>query len=116
MDDVGPSGRLRQAATILVFDLAGPLLAYALLRSAGFSAVAALVISGVLPVLSIAIGALTDRRLDVIGVMVLAGILVGTIVGLTSHDATSTGIALICSKLVPYAFALGLSALSPGRH
>ena len=44
MDDVGPSGRLRQAATILVFDLGGPLLAYALLRSAGFSAVAALVI------------------------------------------------------------------------
>lgn len=29
MDDVGPSGRLRQAAAILVFDLGGPLLAYA---------------------------------------------------------------------------------------
>ena len=201
MDDVGPSGRLRQAATILVFDLGGPLLAYALLRSAGFSAVAALVTSGVLPVLGIAVGALTDRRLDVVGVMVLAGILVGTIVGLTSHDArlyllegsvpsvvfalaclfsvrrrplifrlaveilgpgtrkgrdviaawrypgfrrafraitlawgvgylveagirvaivaqTSTGIALICSKLVPYAFALGLSGwtLAYGEH
>ena len=34
---------------ILVFDLGGPLLAYGLLRSAGMSAVAALVISGVLP-------------------------------------------------------------------
>ena len=53
MDDVRPSGRLRQAATILVFDLGGPLLAYALLRSAGLSAVAALVISGVLPVLDL---------------------------------------------------------------
>ena len=201
MDDVGP-GRLRQAATILVFDLGGPLLAYALFRSAGFSPVAALVISGVLPVLGIALGALADRRLDVIGVMVLAGILGGTIVGLTSHDArlyllegsvpsavfalaclfsvrlrrplifrlaveilgpgtrkgrdviaawrypgfrrafqaitvawgvgylveagvrvaivaqTSTGIALICSKLVPYAFALGLSGwtLAYGEH
>ena len=176
---------------ILVFDLGGPLLAYALLRSAGLSAVAALVISGVLPALGIAIGALADRRLDVIGVVVLAGIVVGTIVGLTSHNArlyllegsvpsvvfalaclfsvrlrrpliyrlaveilgpgtpkgrevtaawrypvfrrgritvawgigylveagirvaivakTSTGIALLCSKLVPYAFALGLS-------
>jgi len=36
---------------ILVFDLGGPLLAYGLLRSAGMSAVAALVISGVLPAL-----------------------------------------------------------------
>jgi hypothetical protein len=40
VDDVAPSGQLRQAATILVFDLGGPLLAYALLRSAGLSAVA----------------------------------------------------------------------------
>ena len=202
MDDVGPSGRLRQAAAIIVFDLGGPLLAYALLRSAGLSPVAALVVSGVLPALGIAVGALTERRLDVIGVMVLAGILVGTILGLTSHNArlyllegsvpsvvfalaclvsvrlrrpliyrlsveilgpgtrkgrdvtaawrypgfrrafraitlawgvgylveagirvaivaqTSTGIALICSKLVPYAFALGLSGwtLAYGEH
>ena len=36
---------------ILVFDLGGPLLVYGLLRSAGMSAVAALVISGVLPAL-----------------------------------------------------------------
>jgi hypothetical protein len=43
--------RLRQIAMILVFDLGGPLLAYSLLRSAGMSAVAALVISGVLPAL-----------------------------------------------------------------
>ena len=35
---------------ILVFDLGGPLLAYSLLRSAGMSAVAALVISGVLQI------------------------------------------------------------------
>ena len=43
---IGPWGRLRQIAMILVFDLGGPLLAYALLRSAGMSAVTALVISG----------------------------------------------------------------------
>jgi hypothetical protein len=129
VDDVGPSGRLRQAATILVFDLAGPLLAYALLRSAGFSAVAALVISGVLPVLGIAIGALTDRRLDVIGVMVLAGILVGTIVGLTSHDARlyllegsvpSVGFALACLFSVrlrrPLIFRLAVEILGPGTR
>jgi len=45
---------------ILVFDLGGPLLAYSLLRSAGMSAVAALMISGVLPALGIVIGALAD--------------------------------------------------------
>src|SRR6266567_3022159 len=44
---------------ILVFDLGGPLLAYGLLRSAGMSAVAALVISGVLP----ALGCLLSLRL-----------------------------------------------------
>jgi hypothetical protein len=52
--------RLRQIAMILVFDLGGPLLAYSLLRSAGMSAVAALVISGVLPALGIGISALAD--------------------------------------------------------
>jgi hypothetical protein len=156
----------------------------------------------VLPALGIAVGALTQRRLDVIGVVVLAGLLVGTVLGLTSHNArlyllegsvpsvvfalgcllslrlrrplifrlavellgpdtpkgrdvtaawrypgfrrafrtitvawgagylaeaairvaivstTSTGIALICSKLVPYAFAISLSAwtLVYGEH
>jgi hypothetical protein len=194
--------RLRQIAMILVFDLGGPLLVYSLLRSAGMSAVAALVLSGVLPVLGIGISALADRRLDIIGIVVLAGLLVGTLLGLTSHNArlyllegsvpsavfalgcllslrlqrplifrlavellgpdtrkgrdvtsawrypgfrrafrvitvawgtgylveaairvaivvtTSTGIALVCSKLIPYVFAVGLSAwtLVYGEH
>src|SRR5271165_7508723 len=82
-----PFSRPRQVVMILVFDLGGPLLAYGLLRSAGMSAVAALVISGVLAALGIAIGALVDRRLDVLGVVVLAGIVVGTVLGLTSHNA-----------------------------
>jgi len=72
---------------VLVFDLCGPLIAYVLLRTAGLSAVAALMISGVLPALGIAVGALADRRLDVLGVVVLAGIAVGTVLGLTSHNA-----------------------------
>ena len=72
---------------IIVFDLGGPLLAYGLLRSAGMSAVAALVISGVLPALGIAMGAVVDRRLDVLGVVVLAGLVVGTVLGLTTHNA-----------------------------
>jgi hypothetical protein len=187
---------------ILVFDLGGPLLAYTLLRSGGMGTVAALIISGIFPALGIVIGALVDRRLDIIGVVVLAGLVVGTVAGLISDNArlylvegavpslvfalaclgtlraskpliyrfavellgadtpkgrdvigawqypgfrrafqvitaawgvaylievaarlavvetTSTGIALLFSKLVPYAFALGLSVwtLVYGEH
>jgi hypothetical protein len=72
---------------ILVFDLGGPLAAYSLLRSGGMSTVAALIISGIFPALGIAIGALVDRRLDIIGVVVLAGLVVGTVLGLISNNA-----------------------------
>jgi hypothetical protein len=89
---------------ILVFDLGGPLLAYSLLRSAGMSAVAALVISGALPALGIGISALADRRLDVIGIVVLAGLLVGTLLGLTSHNAR---IYLLEGSVPSVVFALG---------
>lgn len=198
----GRASRVRQVAMILVFDLGGPLVAYTLLRSGGMGTVAALIISGIFPALGIAIGALVDRRLDIIGVVVLAGLVVGTVAGLISNNArlylvegavpslvfalaclgtlraskpliyrfavellgpdtpkgrdvigawqypgfrrafqvitaawgaaylvevaarlvvvetTSTGIALLFSKLVPYAFALGLSVwtLVYGEH
>ena len=72
---------------ILVFDLVGPLLAYTGLRSGGMGTVAALIISGIFPALGIAIGALVDRRLDIIGVVVLAGLVVGTVLGLISNNA-----------------------------
>jgi hypothetical protein len=79
--------RVRQIVMMLVFDLGGPLLAYSLLRSGGMSTVAALILSGILPALGIAISALVDRRLDIIGVVVLAGLVVGTVLGLVSHNA-----------------------------
>jgi len=114
---------------ILVFDLGGPLLVYSLLRSAGMSAVAALVISGVLPALGIGIGALADRRLDVIGVVVLAGLLVGTLLGLTSHNARlyllegsvpSAVFALGCLFSLqlrqPLIFRLAVELLGPGTR
>jgi hypothetical protein len=79
--------RMRQIGMILAFDLVGPLLAFSLLRSGGMSTVSALIISGIFPALGIAIGALVDRRLDIIGVVVLAGLVVGTVLGLISHNA-----------------------------
>jgi hypothetical protein len=78
---------VRQIAMIIVFDLGGPLLAYAVLRSNGLSTVTALIISGIFPALGIAISAYVDRRLDVIGVVVLAGLVLATVLGLISGNA-----------------------------
>ena len=79
--------RLQSAAKIVVFDIAGPLAAYSLLRSAGLSSVTALVLSGAFPALGIAVGVAQSRRVDAIGVLVLAGIAVGTVLGLVSGNA-----------------------------
>ncbi len=81
------AGRLRSIAKIVIIDLAAPLIAYSLLRSAGMSTVTALVLSGVFPALGVAIGVIRHRRLDVVGALVLAGILAGTVLGLISHNA-----------------------------
>jgi len=43
------AGRLRSIAKIVIIDVAAPLIAYNLLRSAGMSTVTALVLSGVSP-------------------------------------------------------------------
>ena len=79
--------RIRSIAMIVIFDVAAPLAAYSLLRSAGLTAVTALLLSGVFPALGVAIGAVLHHRLDVVGALVLAGIVVGTILGLVSHRA-----------------------------
>jgi hypothetical protein len=79
--------RLWSAAKIVIFDIAGPLVAYQMLHSAGLSSVSALVLSGVLPGVAVLGGLIRHRRLDAIGVLVLAGIAVGTVLGLLSGDA-----------------------------
>src|SRR5690242_3754088 len=73
-------------AMIVVFDIAGPLVAYSLLRSAGQSAVTALVLSGAFPALGVIVSLIRHRRADTVGVLVLAGIAVGTVIGLLSGD------------------------------
>jgi len=79
--------RLRSVATIVIFDIAAPLATYSLLRSDGLSTVTALVLSGAFPALGVAIDFIRHRRLDVVGALVLAGIAVGTVLGLVSHSA-----------------------------
>jgi hypothetical protein len=73
-------------AMIGVFDIGGPLVAYSLLRSAGQSAVTALVLSGAFPALGVIVSLIRHRRADTIGVLVLAGIAAGTVLGLLSGD------------------------------
>jgi hypothetical protein len=86
----GPSrirDRVTYLAMIAVFDIGGPLAAYALLRSAGLTSVRALVLSGVFPALGVAVTFARARRLDAIGGLVLLGIAVGTILGLVTGSA-----------------------------
>ncbi len=79
--------RLQSTAKIVVFDIVGPLLAYFLLRKAALSSVLALVLSGAFPALGIVAGLARHRRMDAIGVLVLAGIAVGTVLGLVTGNA-----------------------------
>jgi hypothetical protein len=113
--------RLRSVAMIAIFDVGGPLLAYNLLRSNGVGTVAALILSGLFPAVGMIIGFIGHRRVDAVGALVLAGIVVGAILGLVSHNpklvldegSVSTGVfGLIClgslatDKPMMYRFAL----------
>ena len=89
---------------IVIFDVGGPLAAYSLLRSTGMGTVPALLLSGVFPAAGVAIGAIRHRRLDVVGALVLAGILVGTVLGLVSHDAR---LLLVEGSVPTVIFAVG---------
>jgi len=106
-------GRLRSLAMIVIFDVAAPLAAYSLLRSAGLPAVTALLLSGVFPVLGVAIGAIRHRRLDVLGALVLAGIVVGTVLGLISH---STRLLLVEGSLPTVVFGVACLGSLQARH
>ena len=104
-------GRLRSIAMILIFDVGAPLAAYNLLRSAGLTAVTALLLSGVFPALGLAITVVRNRRIDVVGALVLAGIVVGTIVGLVSH---SPRLLLVEGSVPTGVFRLGVPSLPLG--
>lgn len=80
-------GRLRPLASIVVFDTGGPFVVYTLLRNNGSSEVTSLIISGILPALGVLLAVVRQRRLDVIGALVLIGLAVATGLGLASANA-----------------------------
>ncbi|HMH92754.1 MAG TPA: hypothetical protein VK586_16915 [Streptosporangiaceae bacterium] len=84
-------GRLRSLAAIVVLDVAAPLAAYSLLRSAGLPAVTALALSGIFPAAAVIASAIRKRRLDVIGTLVLAGIVAGAMAGRVTGPETAKG-------------------------
>ncbi len=72
---------------MLIFDIGGPLALYWLLRAAGTSEVTALIVSGILPAVGMALSIVKNRRIDAIGALVLLGIVTGTVLGLATHSA-----------------------------
>jgi hypothetical protein len=102
----GRKDQLRALVPIAVFDVAGPIVVYYGARTAGLSTVMALVVSGVLPALRVAATVIRHRRLDVIGALVLSGIVLGTVVGLLSGSAR----LYLLDGLVPLV-ALGAACL-----
>jgi intracellular septation protein A len=108
-----PGGRIRAIAMIVTFDVAAPLAAYSLLRSAGLSAVTALLLSGVFPALGVTISAIRNRRVDVMGALVLAGIAVGTALGVVSH---STRLLLVEGSVPTAVFGVACLGSLGARH
>lgn len=118
--------RLRPIAKILIVDIAAPLVTYSVLRAAGLSTVTALVLSGVIPAIGVATGIVRKHRLDVIGALVLAGIAVGTVLGLATHNprlvlmegsvpTAVLGVACLASLLTrrPLMFSFALEFTGP---
>ncbi|MGP0025692.1 MAG: VC0807 family protein [Streptosporangiaceae bacterium] len=78
---------LAPLAKIAVFDIAGPLITYSVMRNAGQGAVPALIFSGIFPAFGVVLGFARHRRVDAVGILVLAGVAVGTVLGLVSGSA-----------------------------
>jgi intracellular septation protein A len=99
----GRIDRIRGLRRIVVLDIAGPLIAYNVLHSHGMSKVLALVLAGVLPASGVLIDWRRDRRLEVVGCVVLVGLLLGALLGLITNSPRAV---LLEGSVVTAAFAL----------
>ena len=71
----------------LLLNFAAPVAGYAVLTGRGVSSLDALALVAVFPLVSIVVGVVRRHRLDWIGGMSLASIVIGLVVGLASHDS-----------------------------
>lgn len=99
----GRMERIRGLRRMLIFDIAGPLIAYNVLRSDGVSQVLALILAGTLPAIGVLIDFRRNRALDVIGCVVLGGLLLGAILGLITNSPRAV---LLEGSIVTAAFAV----------
>ncbi len=99
----GRMERIRGLRRILVFDIAGPLIAYNALHSHGASQVLALILAGVLPALGVLVDFGRNRSLDVVGCVVLGGLLLAALLGLITDSPRAV---LLEGSIVTAAFAL----------
>lgn len=97
--------RFSSLVPIAVFDIAGPLVLYQLLRGNGHSQVTSLIIAGAFPVLGVLLTIIRARRLDVIAMLVLAGIAARVALGLASHN---TKLVLLEGAVPTTIFALAM--------
>ena len=105
-------GWLRSVLRVAIVDIGAPLAAYSALRSAGLSAVTALVLSGVFPAVSVIFGAVRHRRLEVVGALVLTGIAVGAVLGLIFQSPRPV---MVEGSVPTTVFAVGCLASLRGR-
>jgi uncharacterized membrane protein len=98
---------------MLILDIAGPLIAYDVLRSHDVSQVLALILAGVLPAIGVLVDIVRSRTLDVIGCFVLGGLLLGAFLGLVTHSPRAV---LLEGSIVTGAFALAALASLAARR
>jgi hypothetical protein len=114
--DEGPTAASSTRAAVLRtvgLDIVGPLVVYRVCRSAGVPTVWSLVASGCLPGLGVLIDWLRWRTLEVVGVVVLAGIAIAIVLAVISGNQK---VLLLDSAATTAAFGIGcLVSLSRRR-
>ncbi|MDX6679879.1 MAG: hypothetical protein QOE31_3931 [Solirubrobacteraceae bacterium] len=107
-----PRNTLRGAATLVV-DLLLPVALFYALRAAGVSQVAALLLAGTPPAVRVSVVFARTRRLDAIGALVLASVVVGVLSSVVQGDARTL---LVRNALLGVPFALWMFASLRARR
>ena len=113
--DVRPATLSRRAGMVrtLGLDLIGPLIVFQVCRRAGLSEVWSLVVAGLLPGIGVLLDWARFRALQVVGVVVLAGIALGVVLALVSDDPK---VVLLGDAAITAAFGVACLVSLLGRR